>query len=132
MGQGDYERAEKINRESLEGRVQVLGNKHEDTLSSLGELATVLWYQGKYKIAESMNRRALSGSKKVLGVDHPDTLTSVYCLDLYYQKKEYGLACNLYHRACEGCKVSLGHNHPTTVKCGGHYSDALKARRDGS
>jgi tetratricopeptide (TPR) repeat protein len=130
--QGKYEAAEEMNRRALSGYEKVLGVDHPSTLTSVSNLASVLENQGKYEAAEEMNRRALSGRENVLGVDHPHTLTSVYCLAyFYYQKKEYGLACDLFHRACEGFETSLGHDHPTTIKCRRHYSDALKARRDG-
>ena len=49
-----------MNRRVLGGREKVLGRDHPDTLSSVGNLASVLQDQGKYE-AEEMNRRALEG-----------------------------------------------------------------------
>ena len=42
--QGKSEAAESINQRALEGRGRVLGKEHPDTLTSVGDLAVVLWY----------------------------------------------------------------------------------------
>ncbi|KAK3690231.1 hypothetical protein B0T22DRAFT_360526, partial [Podospora appendiculata] len=56
---GIYGIAEQMNRRALDGREKVLGLEHLDTLTSINNLASVLWRQGKYEEAEQMNRRAL-------------------------------------------------------------------------
>lgn len=66
-----------MNGQALEWREKVLGKEHPSTLTSVGNLASMLRYQGKYGEAEAMNRRALEGYEKVLGKEHPDTLMSV-------------------------------------------------------
>jgi hypothetical protein len=58
-------------------RQEISGDEADDTIGSLGLLASVLQGQGKYEAAEEMNRRALSGGEKALCVGHPDTLTSI-------------------------------------------------------
>jgi hypothetical protein len=55
----------------------LLSTSVTDTLTSVGNLASVLRNQGKYEEAEAMNRRALEMREKVLGKEHPDTLTSM-------------------------------------------------------
>lgn len=45
--QGNYDEAERMHRQALEGREKVLGKKHLDTLSSMDNMALVLVYQGK-------------------------------------------------------------------------------------
>ena len=56
---GKYNKAEEMDRRALEGRETVLGKEHPDTLGSVSNLASVLWYQGKYEAAEELNRRYL-------------------------------------------------------------------------
>ena len=53
---------------------KVLGPEHPLTLTSINNLASVLYGQGKYEEAEAMHQQALEGSEKVLGPEHPLTL----------------------------------------------------------
>jgi hypothetical protein len=62
-----YEDAEVINQRALEGREEVLGNEHPDTLWSLHNLAIDLRRQRKDEEAEMIDRRALEGREKALG-----------------------------------------------------------------
>jgi tetratricopeptide (TPR) repeat protein len=63
-----YDKAEKLNRQALEGMEKALGVHHPDMLTSVSNLAVVLQYQGKYDEAEKLNRQALEGREKELGV----------------------------------------------------------------
>ena len=54
-------------------RKKVLSDEHPDTLSSMHNLAGVLYGQGKYEEAETMHRQTLAMREKVLGGEHPDT-----------------------------------------------------------
>ena len=70
--QGNYDEAEKLNRQALEGREKELGVQHPDTLTSVSNLADVLQDQRKYDEAEKLkSRRALEGREKELGAHHP-------------------------------------------------------------
>ena len=46
----------------------MLGPEHPSTLTSMNNLAQVLYSQGKYEAAEEMQRRALELKEKVLGL----------------------------------------------------------------
>ena len=46
--QGNYLPAEKMSRQALDGFGKVLGEEHPDTLTSVSNLASVLYYQGMY------------------------------------------------------------------------------------
>ncbi|CUS08948.1 unnamed protein product, partial [Tuber aestivum] len=50
-----------MHRRALEGRENVLGRDHHDTLGGCKNLAILLQYQGKYGESETMHRRALEG-----------------------------------------------------------------------
>ena len=118
------------NRRALKGSEKVLGVNHPDTLTSVGNLASVLQHQGKYDEAARMNRRALEGREKVLRVYHPDTLTSVYCLaHLLAARDEHHEALALYHRASSGFVKVLGLDHPTTLACQKHQESVLESLR---
>jgi Flp pilus assembly protein TadD len=52
LGQGKYEEAEEMHRQTLELREKVLGREHPDTPGSMNNLALVLESQGKYEEAE--------------------------------------------------------------------------------
>ena len=114
--QGNYNDAEQMDRRALDSKEKVLGKEHPDTLTSVGNLASVLQYQGKYEEAEQMNRRVLDGREKVLGKEHPDTLTSVGNLAsvLQFQGK-YEEAEQIDRRALDGREKVLGKEHPDTL-----------------
>ncbi|KAL9611366.1 MAG: hypothetical protein Q9167_003985 [Letrouitia subvulpina] len=114
--QGNYEEAEPMNRQALDGREKVLGKEHLSTLTGVGNLASVLWYQGKHKEAEQMSRRALDGREKVLGKEHFSTLTSVGNLALVLQDQgKYEEAEQMTRRALDGRETILGKEHPDTL-----------------
>ena len=104
----------------------MLGMEHQNTLTSVDNLALVFQYQGKYREAEKVNRRALEGKESILGVEHPDTLTSVYYLaPLLQAKGRDDGAPVLYQRAIAGSLKTLGPHHPTTLACSNNYSSKL-------
>jgi hypothetical protein len=59
--QRKYEEAEAMIRRALDGIEKLLGKEHPDTLTSVGNLASMLRCQGKYEEAETMEAiRSLS------------------------------------------------------------------------
>jgi tetratricopeptide (TPR) repeat protein len=93
---------------------------HPDTLTSVGNLGSLLNAQGKLEEAEVLSRRALEGSERVLGVDHPDTLNSAFCLgSLLYKQGKLEESVSLLRRALEGYERVLGPEHPSTQKVAG-------------
>ena len=55
-----------MSRRALEGSEKVLGMEHPETLTSIGNLASVLRNQGKYEAAEEMGRRVLKINPSIL------------------------------------------------------------------
>lgn len=74
---GQYTEAEKLHRQALKMRMEVLGPEHPNTLISMSWIASALGSQGRYAEAEQMHRQTLELRKKVLGPEHPDTLISM-------------------------------------------------------
>ena len=54
---GNWQKAEEMHTEVLEARRRVLGHDHQDTLSSMTNVAFVLRKQGKWQKAEEMQQR---------------------------------------------------------------------------
>ncbi|KAK5936528.1 hypothetical protein PMZ80_011238 [Knufia obscura] len=75
--QGRYDASFSLRRVEMETRERVLGKEHSDTLSSMGNLATVLRDQGQHAEAEQIYRVVVEAGERVLGREHPDTLTSM-------------------------------------------------------
>jgi len=69
-----------LHHEALQGRREVLGIKHPDTLTSMYNLADLLEAQGDLTGAMPLYHEALQGRREVLGDTHPDTLLSMYSL----------------------------------------------------
>src|SRR6266852_8252134 len=75
--QGRYGEAEPLGREALQGRREVLGPRHPDTLGSLNQLTLLYRAEGRLDEAEPPAREAVQARREVLGPRHPDTLESV-------------------------------------------------------
>lgn len=77
LDEGRYPEAEKLQRETLDGRRRILGPEHLDTLRSMNNLAAVLSAEGRYADAEKLHRETFDVQRRVLGSEHPDTLLSM-------------------------------------------------------
>ncbi|KAF2633271.1 kinesin light chain 1 [Macroventuria anomochaeta] len=113
---GQYSAAETMHQQGLSVRERMLGPEHPDTLTSMGNLASVLDRQGKYKEAEAMNRETLVLYKTVLGPKYPDTLTSMSNLALVlYRQGKYKEAEAMNSETLVLCTKVLGAEHPDTL-----------------
>ncbi|KAI7183644.1 hypothetical protein KC363_g8143 [Hortaea werneckii] len=129
--QGDYDAAEKLYRQALEGSEKVLGKEHPDTLASVNNLAEVLQVQGDYEAAEKLYRQALQGQEKVLGKEHPDTLGSVNNLaGLLRAQGDYKNAKKLFRQVLEEREKVLGKEHPDTLTSVNNLAGLLRAQGD--
>jgi Tetratricopeptide repeat len=86
--QGRYGISEKLESLSLKIRETVLGKEHPDTLTSMNNLALVLWNQDRLEETSRLEIRVLETRMKLLGSAHPDTLTSM--VNLAYTRKSQG------------------------------------------
>jgi tetratricopeptide (TPR) repeat protein len=116
MSLGQYASAETSHRKSSSLRKEVLGPAHPDTLTSINNLALVLYSQGKYKEAEAINRQELEHTEKVLGPRHPDTLASTTTLALVLcSQGKYKEAEAMNRQTLAQQEKVLGHKHPDTL-----------------
>ena len=113
-------------REVVDKKIKILGSNHPDTLTTLGNLATVLFQQRKLKTAENLLKEILPIRLKTLRDDHPSTLNNMndLAMALDFQRKHIP-AIKLYRRALAGRQKSLGTHHPDTLSTKSNLASAL-------
>ncbi len=116
QGLGLYEAALPPAERALETRRRLLGDDHPDTLTSLHDMAQMLWEQKRLSEAGLYVREALEKRRRVLGDDHPDTLDSLtemgavlWSLGKHSEAEPYWL------QALEGRRRVLGDEDPITL-----------------
>ncbi|KAL4804204.1 hypothetical protein BDV18DRAFT_36370 [Aspergillus unguis] len=113
---GAFEEAEAMHQWALEVQETILGHKHPNTLSSVGNLGNVLGRQGKYEEAGVMYRQVLEGGEKVLGRQHPNMLRSLSNLGNVLERQgKYEEAEAMHRQVLEGGEKVLGHQHPNML-----------------
>ncbi|KAJ3072447.1 Kinesin light chain 3 [Podochytrium sp. JEL0797] len=114
--QGRYGDAEPLLLQGLQGRQQLLGETHPDTLSSLNNLAMLYYLQGQYGDAEPLYLQCVKAYKQVCGENHPDTLMIINNLALLYQEQgRYEDAEPLLLQGLKASQESVGETHPNTL-----------------
>ena len=114
--QGHYDEAELLLREALKRDRTTLGNLHRSTLTSVGNLGTLLQRKGDLAAAEPLLHEALEGERETLGSQHPSTLRSIHNLGLLLKVKgDLAAAQPLYREALEVKHETLGNRHPNTL-----------------
>lgn len=112
---GKYDLAEKLYRQTLELRRDILGPEHTSTLKSMNDLGLALERMGKYDEADKMHRETLELKEKLFGHAHPSTLTSINnWATVLYMKGKYDEAENLHQDALNLKKKLLGSEDPST------------------
>ncbi|MCJ1449249.1 MAG: hypothetical protein MMC23_009769, partial [Stictis urceolatum] len=113
---GQYLMAEPTYRRALRLDIELLGERHPDTLNSMDNLASVLFRQGKYEEAEAMHRQTLESTKGILGERHPNTLSSMNNLASVLDRQgKYEEAEAMHRQTLESRKEILGERHPDTL-----------------
>jgi hypothetical protein len=94
----------------------VLGKEYPDTLTSMGNLASIYRNQGRWKEAEELQVIELEICSRVLGKEYPDTLTSMNNLALIWKGYSRDAdALELMKQCAEARARILGANHPYTL-----------------
>jgi hypothetical protein len=78
-----WKAAEEVAKAALEA-TKKLGDDHPDTIHSMGNLASIYWYQGRWKESEVFGLQVLEMRQRVFGEEHPNTLWSMAHLALTY------------------------------------------------
>ncbi|PVH67751.1 hypothetical protein DL98DRAFT_442843, partial [Cadophora sp. DSE1049] len=111
---GQYSAAERLHREMLRLREEVLGPEHPDTLTSMNNLACLFEDQGKYEAAEPLYEETLRLNEKVFGQEHPDTLLSMNNLASLFES--------------QGKQKVLGEEHPDTLTSMNNLANILESQ----
>jgi tetratricopeptide (TPR) repeat protein len=115
---GDFDEAESLCRQALEGRVALGGNDSVDTIECLSNLCVIKHGQKDYAAAEVLQRRVLEAREKSFGPDHPITFNSVSMLaDILSQREQWDIAEPLFRKALDGFTRHFGCEHRETLKC---------------
>jgi tetratricopeptide (TPR) repeat protein len=115
-GRGSLAQAGALLHDTLAIWEKVLGREHPYTLTSLNNLAVLLWAQGDLAGARPLYERALAIREKVLGPEHPDTAVSVNNLaSLLHDQGDLAGARPLFERALAIREKVLGPEHPDTA-----------------
>ena len=83
--QGDFDEAERLFYEALEGRQRKLGDDHPACFESMHELAVLYLVQARYEEAEPLLLEAFQGRENKLRPDHPHTIESLNELVRLYE-----------------------------------------------
>jgi uncharacterized protein involved in exopolysaccharide biosynthesis len=73
---GNFREAETLLKDAAQGRKEVLGPHHPETLSIMNSLAMVLQSLERLDEAEAYFRETLEGCHQSLGPNHPNTATA--------------------------------------------------------
>lgn len=124
---GKVNEAQRLYSEALAGRRLLRGDKHIDTIQSLGNLASCYHSQNKLHEAEPLYVEALALSKEVYGTVHRETLESMNLLASVWQAQDRLLEAEaLYRDAMEQSQQQLGKTHADTLAFSNNLAVLLK------
>jgi len=124
--QGWWKEAEKLQREAVELRTELLGDENVDTLQSMGNLAFTYRAQGRREEAESTFQRVMEGIVRLLGEEDPLSLTCMGNLASVYQDRgEWSKAEALESSVVNARKKTQGEEHPDTLVAMGNLASTL-------
>ena len=114
---GDWNNAEQLAMQILSMRKKLLGEKHTDTLTSMGSLARTYYHQGKLSEAEQLEIQILHMRKKLLVAEHPDILTSMANIArIYYRQGKLDEAVQLEVQVLDMRMKLFGTEHICTIR----------------
>jgi len=113
---GEYRQAAEAGERALAIRHKFLGDHHEDTATSLGNLGTTYLVMADYAKAEPLLVHGLQVRKAVSGDRHPETANALNSLgELYRQTANYAKAEGLLLQSVEICRAHYLEAHPRTA-----------------
>lgn len=131
MLRGDHAEAERLYREALDLRLQVLGADHEESINNLSDIGLTRWEMADAKGAEAIWREALERARRILGPEHATTLTLIGNLGTALNAQGRGDEAEPLYREALALKRRLrGDSHPSTLASIGNLGYLLDARGD--
>ena len=108
-------------------REKILGEEHEDSISSVAMVALGYKLRGMWELAEELEAQVMESSQSKLGADHPDTLTSMGNLASTYRNQgRWEEAEKLQVQVMESRKTKLGADHPSTLSSMGNLASTYR------
>jgi len=118
--------AETLFREALEGRTEVLGAKHSETLMTASNLAMLLQSQGYREEAQDLMQQTWEECREAMGPLNVYTLTCSNNLAwILWDVGELDRLEHLLHEVLEGLRAILGPHHVDTLKSAENLSGLL-------
>ncbi|QRV92253.1 kinesin light chain [Ceratobasidium sp. AG-Ba] len=113
---GNWKKKERMNRITVDGTKEVLGEEDPSTLSSMNNLALTYQNQGKYREAVALQEQLVDIRKRVSGHDHRSTLIAMSNLaGTHYSLGRYTDAQSLQLHILDTFKRVYGHEDPDTL-----------------
>ncbi|KAH6881071.1 hypothetical protein B0T10DRAFT_609262 [Thelonectria olida] len=126
---GRWREKERVDARALKLRQEVLGEKHPQTIQSMGELAATYHAQGRYDEDEDISVKVLKLRREVLGEKHPDTIRSMGELAAtYHAQGRYDEAEEINVKVLELRREVLGEKHPDTIRSMGELAATYHAQ----
>jgi tetratricopeptide (TPR) repeat protein len=122
---------DKIISDVVNESLEILGNKHADYFTFLGNSATFYSELGDYQKALNIGKKVIEGEKEILGKIHENYLISLNNLALYNSELgNYILAFEKLQLVTEILKEVLGEKHPKYLTSLGNLASALSNMGD--
>ncbi len=116
-------------QESLGIREKILGQKHPDTLRSLGQLAWTFLLTRNPQESVDAGRRCLELRREVLGENHPETIDCLSDLAMALENQErFEESEEMQRQALQASERILGLDHPDTLNCLSHLAFVLDSQ----
>ncbi|KAF4451369.1 hypothetical protein F53441_5635 [Fusarium austroafricanum] len=126
---GQFREAEKLQREGVAIRTELLGEEDEDTLWSVFDLAYTLSEMGRLEESDKLEAVALEASKRVLGDEHRLTISGMNDMaSRLYDLGKIDEAKELWNRVIEVRKRLLGEDHIDTIRAMNNLSITLEGK----
>jgi tetratricopeptide (TPR) repeat protein len=105
-----------VSKEAMRANRETLGDRHEDTLSSIDDTAYLLNRLGKLEEARPLYEEALKGQRETLGDRNTDTLASISVLAMLLEEMgQLEEARPLYEEQLQANRERDGDRHPGTL-----------------
>ncbi|KAM0244378.1 hypothetical protein ACHAP5_006285 [Fusarium lateritium] len=115
--QGRYTEAERLQREGIQNRSELLGEEHMETMVLKLDLSSSLQYQAQYEEAEKLAVAVLETWRRLYGEEHHKTLEAISTLaSNYYDQDKPEEAKKLWSHVFEVRKRVLGEEHIDTIR----------------
>jgi hypothetical protein len=128
---GDEHGAVRLLQAAADGRRELLGPEHLDTLKSLNNLGLVRHALGDHRAARSLHETVLSVRRRILGDDHEHTLASMGNLGLALRRLgDLDGARSLHEQELAACEKLLGDDDPDTLTAMSNLACVLNAQHE--